>query len=211
MLHIKKDLIRLVGPEGFLTVHPDDEITLKLAMLYEGVCEGVGATRAARKLGYSRQRYFQLLHAFEQGGAIALKPKKTGPRRAYRRTDEVIRLVIRHRFLDPDASAEVIAQRLRQCGWQISTRSVTRIITEFGLQKKTPRLSSPYYPSVCGDPSHQEQAPTGTGRPAQYRAGSPAAAGRQNLRYHGGGMVVAGRTSTAGHLGLALWVDGAGL
>ena len=143
MLHIKKDLIRLVGPEGFLTVNPDDEITLKLAMLYEGVCEGVGATRAARKLGYSRQRYFQILHAFEQGGAIALKHKKTGPRSTYRRTDEVIRLVIRHRFLDPDASAEVIAQRLRQCGWQISTRSVTRIITEFGLQKKTLRLSSP--------------------------------------------------------------------
>jgi transposase len=143
MLHIKKDLIQLVGTEGRLTVNPDDEITLKLAMLYEGVCEGMGATRAARKLGYSRQRYFQLLHAFEQGGALALRHKKTGPRNTYRRTDEVIRLVIRHRFLDPDASPSVIAQRLRQCGWQISARSVSRIISDFGLQKKTSRFSSP--------------------------------------------------------------------
>jgi hypothetical protein len=45
--------------------------------------------------------------------------------------------VIRHRFLDPDASAEVIAQKLRQCEWPISTRSVERVIEQFGLQKKT--------------------------------------------------------------------------
>lgn len=138
MLDIRNHLIRLVGPQGVLPVRDDDEITPKLAMLYEGECEGVGPTRAARMLGYTRQRYFQILHAFERGGALALRHKNSGPRRRYRRTEEVIRLVIRHRFLDPDASAQVIAQRLRQGGWQISTRSVSRIITEFGLQKKTP-------------------------------------------------------------------------
>jgi hypothetical protein len=49
----------------------------------------------------------------------------------------VVRQVIRHRFLDPEASAEVIAQKLCQSGWEISIRSVQRVIEEFGLQKKT--------------------------------------------------------------------------
>ena len=47
-----------------------------------------------------------------------------------------------HRFLDPDASPEVIAQKLTQCGMHISTRSVERIIERFGLQKKTPPLQA---------------------------------------------------------------------
>lgn len=50
---------------------------------------------------------------------------------------EVVRQVIRHRFLDPDASAEVIAQKLSQVGSKISVRSVERVIEDFGLQKKT--------------------------------------------------------------------------
>jgi len=38
-----------------------------------------------------------------------------------------------------DASTDVIAQKLRQAGWVISTRSVERTIAYFGLQKKTLR------------------------------------------------------------------------
>jgi hypothetical protein len=58
-----------------------------------------------------------------------------------RRTEEMVRQIIRHRFLDPDASAEVIAQKLQQAHHLISIRSVERVISDFGLQKKTLRLS----------------------------------------------------------------------
>ncbi len=136
------DNLSLVGSAGSLDVLNDDEITRKLAMLIEGDCEGLGPAQAAKKYQFSRQRYFQLCTAFREQGALALLSQKRGPKHNYRRTDEVIRQVIRHRFLDPDASAEVIAQKLRQCGLNISTRSVERIIEQFGLQKKTPSLSS---------------------------------------------------------------------
>jgi hypothetical protein len=53
-----------------------------------------------------------------------------------------VRQVIRHRFLDPEASTEVIAQKLCQTGFVISIRSVARVIAEYGLQKKTLLLSS---------------------------------------------------------------------
>lgn len=127
----------LVGPSGLLDVPKDDEITRKLVMLIEGECGGLGPLQAARKFGFTKQRYFQLRAAFLQRGALALLSQKRGPKTHYRRTAEVVRQVIRHRFLDSEASAEVIAQKLCQSGRQISTRSVQRVIEEYGIQKKT--------------------------------------------------------------------------
>ncbi len=133
---------RLAGVGGALRVPADDEITRKLLMLIEGECEGLGPLKAAEKFGYSKQRYFQLRTAFLKDGAAALVSQKRGPKKNHRRTGELVRQVIRHRFLDPDASAEVVAQRLNQSGLRISIRSVQRVIEEFGLQKKTLSVSS---------------------------------------------------------------------
>ena len=133
----------LVGEHGSLLVLPDDEITLKLAMLIEGECEGLGPLRAAEKYGYTKQRYFQLREVFLEKGAQALESKSRGPKRNYRRTDELVRQVIRHRFLDPEASVEVIAQKLRQTEFVISLRSVERVIADYGIQKRTLSMSPP--------------------------------------------------------------------
>jgi transposase len=127
---------RVVGSRGELLVPAEDELTPRLFMIVEGECE-LGAAVAAEKYGYTRQRYYQLLRLFDEKGALALLPQKRGPKTTYVRTDELERQVIRHRFLDPDASADVIAQKLRQAGFTVSTRSVARVIEKFGLQKKT--------------------------------------------------------------------------
>lgn len=132
----------LLGPDGQLAVPADDEVTRKLAMLIEGECFGRGPLQAAQRFGFSKQRYFQLRQTFAQGGAVALLSKKRGPKHPYRRTDEAVRQVIRHRFLDPDATPAVIAQKLTQAGRPLSIRSVERVIEQFGLQKKTLSLSS---------------------------------------------------------------------
>jgi transposase len=127
---------RITGPRGELVVPVFDEITPRLLMLIEGECE-LGAAAAAERYGLTRQRYHQLLKLFEQKGAQALQTQKRGPKTNYVRTDEVERQVIRHRFLDPDATTDVIAQKLGQAGFAISKRSVARVIEKFGLQKKT--------------------------------------------------------------------------
>ena len=141
MLHFDPQLQQLIGPAGALPVPATDEVTRKLAMLIEGECQGLGPCAAAHKFGFSKQRYFQIRRAFLSDGAPALQSQRRGPKRPSRRTDQAVRQVIRHRFLDPDASAEVIAQKLRQAGVPLSTRSVERIIADYGLQKKT--LSPP--------------------------------------------------------------------
>ena len=105
-------------------------------MLFEGHCEGLGPVKAAKKFGYTRQRYYQILYQFMEHGAAGLRRLKPGPKGNYRRTDEVVRQIIRYRFLDPHISPEVIAQKLIQNGYLLAIRSVERVISEYGLQKK---------------------------------------------------------------------------
>jgi hypothetical protein len=170
----------LVGPGGSLNVREDDEITRKLWMLIEGECEDAGPLQTANKFGYSKQRYFQLRAAFQQWGAIGLRSQKRGPKTNYRRTSEVVRQIIRHRFLDGDASVEVIAQKLRQTGWVISTRSVERVIAEYGLQKKTPPVPAGRTTRKGRDPAHPPVGSSKRRRSGQPGTRRPAATRRQN-------------------------------
>jgi transposase len=153
--------LTLRGPSGSIQVPSDDEITRKIAMLIDGQCQGLGPTAAARKFGYTKSRYFQLVEAYREGGAEALKSKTRGPKTRYRRTGELIRLIIRHRFLDPEASVEVIAQKLKQTGYRISIRSVERVISDFGLQKKTLCAGGQRSAGDGGNPAHE---PPGSAR-----------------------------------------------
>lgn len=142
MAQTGKEILQIQGPAGSLPVQLKDKFARQLAMLFEGKCLGLGPSKAAQKYGYSKQRYFQILSAFIKDGSKALIPKKTGPKTNYVRTENVQSQIIRHRFLDPDANAEVIAQKLRQTGIKVSQRTVERTITEHGLQKKTLPVSA---------------------------------------------------------------------
>jgi hypothetical protein len=128
--------LRFTGPSGSLLVPDDDEVCRRLAMLIEGECEKLGPTKAAQKYGFTRQRYYQILANFYEAGAEGLSLQTPGPKTNYRRTDQAVRLVIRCRFLDPEASPAVIGQKVRQQGLVLSDRSIERIIADYGLQKK---------------------------------------------------------------------------
>lgn len=138
-ISLTKQHLRFSGPGGSLSIPDDDELCRRLAMLIEGECEELGPSKAAQKYGFTRQRYYQILADFYEAGTEGLRLETPGPKTDYRRTDQVVRLVIRCRFLDPEFSAAVIAQKIRQQNLNISTRSVERIIADFGLQKKTLR------------------------------------------------------------------------
>ncbi len=157
---------RIQSQSGSLPISEDDEITRKLAMLIEGECGSEGIDRAAAKFNYSRQRYFQIRTLFLDKGAQALLSSKRGPKRNYRRTQELVCQVIRHRFLDPEASTEVIAQKLRQCNFRVSKRTVDRVINQFGLQKKTLSVSS-------ATPGHRAGEPPNPPKKSPRKAGPP--------------------------------------
>lgn len=139
----RKDNVHyLKGSHGVLPIHGEDKVGRKLAMIVEVRCMGVSVIEAAERYGYTSPRYYQVHASFMREGTQGLVDKKTGPKDNSVRTGEVVNQIIRHRFLDPDASPAVITQRLKQTGYSVSQRSVERTITEYGLQKKTPRVKS---------------------------------------------------------------------
>lgn len=77
-----------------------------------------------------------MLQKYKEHGSEGLRNKSPGPKTNYKRTEVVIKQVPRHRFLDPQANCGVIAQKLKQAGYDVSQRSVERTINEYGLQKK---------------------------------------------------------------------------
>jgi len=63
MLEFFDSSAKLVGHSGSILLPDDDEITRKLAMLFEGQCEGLGPTQAARKFGYTQTTLFPIVRA----------------------------------------------------------------------------------------------------------------------------------------------------
>lgn len=120
-----------------LTITKDDPVAWKLSMLFEAASNKTDRIKdIAKKYGYTREHFYVIKNAFEQQGSQGLINKSTGPQTNYRRTKEIEKQIIRHRFLDPEASCQVIAQRLQQAGNNLSQRSVERTINAYGLQKK---------------------------------------------------------------------------
>lgn len=167
-----------LGPNGSLAIDPEDEVSSKLAMLVKGECGPGGPSHAAGEFGFSRQRYFQLRTLFHKHGAAGLVGQRRGPKTNYRRTREVVCQVVRYRFLDPEISGEVIAQKLRQSGFGISTRSVERVLAEFGLQKKTLSVSTRSATSAAGDLQDRKKEKSRTRRSEKPRTRRPPTAGR---------------------------------
>ena len=137
-------LIKGIKEKDFI-IDENDRLSVKLAMLIEGHST-IGVHEAIKKYGYTEQRYYQLLDKYLKDGSQGLIDKKTGSDKKTVRTKEVVNQIIRLRFLDPIASAAVLAQKLTQTGYKVSKRSVERTITEFGLKK-----------NACSEPKKREE------------------------------------------------------
>lgn len=120
-----------------LIIDPMDTIAWKLFMLYQAASEEERSIKEiAGEFGYTREHFYVIKNAYEEKGSQGLLDVPQGPKSNYRRTNEIEKQIILHRFLDPEASCEVIAQKMQQTGNKISQRSVERTINDYGLQKK---------------------------------------------------------------------------
>ncbi len=120
-----------------LNVSPTDAVAWKLLMLFEAASGKARSVKEiANEFGYTREHFYVIKRTFEERGSDGLRDMPQGPKTNYRRTNEVEKQIILHRFLDPEASCEVITQKMKQTGYTISQRSVERTINDYGLQKK---------------------------------------------------------------------------
>ena len=104
-----------------------------LAMLIAGETSGQPLDEVLAEFGRCRSTYYEKLRRFVGLGLDGLIPKRSGPRRPWRRTQEVVQFVVTARLKQPQRSAESIFEELRRRGVRVSLRSVERTLAEFGL------------------------------------------------------------------------------
>lgn len=127
------------GPGGVLPLGPDDEPAVDLVMLIEGETSGRPLESVLEQYQRSRSTYYEKLRRFRESGLTGLLSRPSGPRTAWRRPLEVVRFIVTTRLRHPERGAAAIAGDLAALGHPVSTRSVERTLTQFGLTRHGPR------------------------------------------------------------------------
>ncbi len=128
------------GPGGALPLRPGDGAARDLAMLLEGETSGRPLEEVLAAHGRSRSTYYEKLRRFREDGLAGLMARPPGPRGPWRRPLEVVRFIVTARLRDPSRGVAGIAGALAALGHTVSTRSVERTLTQFGLTR--PRAAS---------------------------------------------------------------------
>jgi len=112
-------------------------------MLIEGETSGRPIDEVLAQFGRSRSTYYEKLRRFREDGVEGLLARPPGPRGPWRRPHEVVRVNVTTRLRHPDRSATAIAEDLTSLGHDVSTRSVERTLTQFGLTRASRAAAAP--------------------------------------------------------------------
>jgi len=122
----------VVNDELFVTTDffdPNDLLQLKYELVRRVQVEGQPVSRAAQSFGLSRPTVYQALSAFEQGGLVALQPKKPGPRRAHKLGEEVVDFIEDTRADTPHVgTGELVVAVKDRFGLSVHPRSIERAL-----------------------------------------------------------------------------------
>jgi transposase len=108
---------------------PRDLVQVKYEMLRRVRVDGQAVSHSAAGFGLSRPSYYQAQAAFEAGGLPALVPKKPGPRRAHKLSEEVVaaleEALAERPELVPQDLVELVEERF---GVSVHPRSIERAL-----------------------------------------------------------------------------------
>jgi transposase len=106
-----------------------DLVQVKYEMLRRVRVDGQSVSQSAAGFGLSRPSYYQAQAAYEAGGLPALLPKKPGPRRAHKLSEEVV-TALREALADqPELSPrELVALAEERFGISVHRRSIERAL-----------------------------------------------------------------------------------
>ena len=104
-------------------------LQVKYEMLRRVRVDGQAISQAASGFGLSRPSYYQAQASYEAGGLPALLPRKPGPRRAHKLSDEVVavlrEVVAEQPQLSPQDLVALVQERF---GVSVHPRSVERAL-----------------------------------------------------------------------------------
>lgn len=117
---------------------PEDLVQVKYEMLRRVQQDGHPVAKAAAAFGFSRPSFYQAQSCFEQEGLAALVPRKRGPKRPHKLTQEVVEFLVQQRRQDPALRAPALAGLVEEkFGTAVHPRSVERSLAR--TQKKRRR------------------------------------------------------------------------
>ena len=106
---------------------PRDLAQVKYEMLRAARESQRSVEEITSSFGFSRAGFYKIKKSFEEEGVSAFASNKTGPRGAWKLTEEIRRFADGYLSDHPDASSEEIADALKaERGLEISKRTVER-------------------------------------------------------------------------------------
>jgi transposase len=122
------------GPKGRLRLSLRDAWLRDFLMLLEGETGETPIRELCRRYGYrSPATYYRKRQLLANGGLSGLILHKRGPRGKFRLKDDVVKQIVAMRFQSPEKNSSDIADALKKSGHSVSSRSVERVLSEFGI------------------------------------------------------------------------------
>ena len=108
---------------------PRDLLQVKYVMLRRVRVDGQPVSQTTVGFGLSRPSFYRAQVAYEEGGLPALLPKKPGPRRAHKLSEEVVKALRETLDKEPDSDAIALAEWVEnRFGISIHPRSIERAL-----------------------------------------------------------------------------------
>jgi transposase len=115
---------------------PRDRVQVRYEMLRRHRTEGQSVKTVSAAFGLSRQAFYTTEAAFEDQGIAGLLPRRRGPRRAHKCTDEILDFVDRLRSEPSAGDGEDVAEAIhRRFAVSVNPRSIDRALAR---RKKKP-------------------------------------------------------------------------
>lgn len=140
-LHSRPEAV--VAPEFAASEFFDarDLIQVKYEMLRRARQDGSTVSDAAAAFGFSRPSFYEAKSAYEAAGIPGLLPKRPGPRRAHKLSEEVVERLAEAVAADPSlSSADLVDMAHNEFGVRVHPRSVERALARHPKDQGGPTL-----------------------------------------------------------------------
>lgn len=118
-----------------------DKVQVKYEMLRRHRIDGRPVTEVAASFGVSRQAFYTTDAAFDTQGIVGLLPRRKGPKRAHKCTDEILDFAEQWRD-EPDESTSMAKAVERRFGVSIHPRSLLRALARREKKRRRRRAKS---------------------------------------------------------------------
>jgi transposase len=118
-----------------------DLVQVKYEMLRQARQDGSTVSDAASSFGFSRPSFYAAQAAFEQAGIPGLLPKRPGPRRAHKLSEDIVERLIEAAAAEASLSSGDLADLAHsEFGVRVHPRSVERALVRHPKDQRGPAL-----------------------------------------------------------------------